>query len=253
MHTLQSAAQVLDYINSIISICAYSNPICLWDIDDTIIVPKSLTFQAHKYRDMISDIKQNKHLHPNYELIISTFRKNREVMLVDDSWPTVLSALRAKITSYGLTKIDSGRFGIIDSVEKWRYEELKAHGIEFDPQLQNVTNTQNMPSLYNGIFFTGTYSKGKTLEYFAKHFTTCDLLIAVDDKEENLWEISEFCTTRGINCSTILFNAIELLAQSTQINEQAFQIQRNMLVENLRWIEYNEALDILRKTQIHSA
>jgi len=80
--TADSAAKVYDLIiknapaNTLISI--------FLDVDDTIIIPKSKTFRAAPYNQMIDRIKDNKSNYDNYEEIVSNWRLQRKVMLIDE-------------------------------------------------------------------------------------------------------------------------------------------------------------------------
>lgn len=74
------------------------------DIDDTLIVPQSITFRAPPYNKMIDEIKQNKDSYSNYEEIISNWRLRRKVILIDENWPEVLNRLEKNLKFMGLLK-----------------------------------------------------------------------------------------------------------------------------------------------------
>lgn len=82
------------------------------DVDDTIITPKSSTFRAAPYNQIIDRLKDNKERYPNYMDILSNWRTQRVSMLLDEAWPEVLCDLKNDYTVYALTKMDTGPFGV---------------------------------------------------------------------------------------------------------------------------------------------
>src|SRR5688572_11946307 len=74
--------EILSYLENI-----SQNAIIFIDIDDTVITPISKTFRKAPYNKLIDDIKKNKHHYKNYEEIVSNWRLQRKVMLLDANWP----------------------------------------------------------------------------------------------------------------------------------------------------------------------
>ena len=59
-------------------------------------------------------------------------------MLIDDSWPEVMTSLKKGYQVFGLTKMNTGEFGNIKSMEEWRFNELQSLNISFSqPQKEN--------------------------------------------------------------------------------------------------------------------
>ena len=55
-----------------------------FDVDDTFLTPKSKTFRKAPYNQMIDRIKENKNNYDNYEEIVSNWRLQRKVILIDE-------------------------------------------------------------------------------------------------------------------------------------------------------------------------
>ncbi|MCZ6904025.1 MAG: hypothetical protein O7C58_09165 [Rickettsia endosymbiont of Ixodes persulcatus] len=70
------------------------------DIDDTIIIPKSKTFRAAPYNQMIDRIKESKSNYNNYEEIVSNWILQRKVILIDEEWVEVLNNLKENYPVY---------------------------------------------------------------------------------------------------------------------------------------------------------
>lgn len=102
---------------------------------------------------MIENIRRDKGKYKQYEQIVSNWRLQRKVMLLDNNWSNILKQLQDQYQVYGLTKMDIGKFGKIESMEEWRYQELKSLGISFSINDNLPKNEQKGSIFYKGIFF----------------------------------------------------------------------------------------------------
>lgn len=209
------------------------------DIDDTIITPLSTTFRAPPYNNLIDDIKKNKDLYPNYEQILSTWRLERRIILLDQEWPAFINKTKQDFCVYGLTKMDTGKIGKIESLQDWRYKELYSYGIEFS-KLLLPTPKRETSLYYNGIFFTGSNSKSKTVELYLQDIGDIKTLVLIDDRLEHLEDLRQFCTKNNIEFIGILFKGLESLEGIP--NKQVYEIQKEYLVRDAKWLEDDEAI-----------
>ena len=219
------------------------NSILLMDIDDTLITPASRFFRINPYRTLIDEIKRNKHLYPDYEIIISNWRLQRKAMLVDSHWLDLIYELKKQHAVYGFTKMDTGKLGSIESVEDWRYQELKRLGIEFTQNesieaLKAPHDFQNPPVFYKGIFLSGCASKGEMAIVYRASLNAPHLVL-IDDREEHILSVKNFCLEAGISFKGILFNA-EQLIPSFEPNSPIAEFQKNYLLQQKKWIEDEE-------------
>lgn len=220
------------------------------DVDDTLITPQSKSFRMHYSRTLIDEIKQNKKDHHNFEEILSHWRLHRKAKLVDPKWPEVLKTIKNLFPTYGLTKMNTGRFGFIESLEEWRYNELKNFLLEFSPDIQDISTAplqksfNNPPVFYKGIFMTGDASKGETLNLH-KHALKGRHFVLIDDREDQLNDVKEFCQQESINFLGILFKGVETLAEKP--DPRIMNIQKHYLIGPVpRWLEDEEAEALLK-------
>lgn len=236
---IQTAAELCQYLGSL-----SKNAIIFLDVDDTIITPISKTFREPPYKQMIEEIKNNKDKYPNYEILVSHWRLERKTILVDPTWPQIIDQLKQTYPVYGLTKLDSGRFGAIESMEHWRYEELKALGIEFSENPSITTGFMQDASFYKGLFITGKNSKSQTLAYFLPYLKA-DTFVVVDDKAENLESIQDGCYSQDINFIGILFQGLNRLENN--VNPEIASLQKQHLIQHAQWLEDDAAQKLLNK------
>lgn len=218
------------------------NAIIFIDIDDTIITPVSKTFRRTPHNKLIADIKQNKHLYSNFEEIVSNWRLSRKIMLTDSKWPETLLTLKKLYKVYALTKMDTGKFGNIESIEEWRYTELKSLGIEFSLDNGIPQESRHDASFYKGLFITGANSKSQTLAHYLQHLKM-DTVVLVDDKIENLKDLQQFCVKYSMQFIGILFNGLENFKDFP--HPDVVSLQKQYLIEHARWLEDNDA-ELLR-------
>lgn len=233
--------------------------IILLDIDDTVIVPVSKTLRDPKHRKLIDNIKQNKDKYPNYTEILSNWRLQRKVQLVDPKWPDLIERLKQRYEVYGLTKLDTGQFGNIESMEKWRYQELKELGVLFSQkQLGNTIVSSVEPSeepleidgasYYKGIIFTGLNSKSATLTKFKNYFIidkSISGLVMLDDRSENLDDVATFAANHQLSYLAVQFNGVLELAEHA--DPRVVEIQQSVLFSEARWLEDSMATKLLEE------
>ena len=187
-----------------------SKLLLLLDIDDTIIrSTKDFSKEIDKLKilNKKSKVKEEKDF---YENLISAWRLEREVILTDPDWPEFIK--NSSKSTFALTNMDVGKFGLINSMEEWRYKELQSLDINFNNQspIDGIYYNQPMnlnicdATFFKGIFFTGKASKGSIVEKLLRH-QKYDLTIFVDDRIEQLQDVAESCSNCGIESIMIQF------------------------------------------------
>lgn len=199
------------------------------DIDDTLITPKSSSFRIKGDElNLIDEIKRDKHLYPNYKQIISNWRLAREVILVENAWPEFIIILKKKYKVFALTKMDTGEFGNIKSMEEWRYNELQKFGIEFS----NISGISD--NYYQGIFMTGSYLKSQIIEKYLTSFKPTHIIF-IDDKEEYIEDVANFCSKTIIPFTAILYRGVDRL--SGKFDPEIKRMQLQYLIKEAKWLE----------------
>lgn len=231
----------------------------LLDIDDTIITPKSGMFRPHsRHYHLIDNIKANIKEVPNYQEILSVWRLNRKLVLVHNHWPAFVRERKLDGHNiYALTQMRPGKFGSIESMEKWRYEELKSMGVQFVPKFNGLENIEVLPEtafkecsglmspaiFYKGFFMTGGHSKGAVVRSILEdHFPS--KIFFVDDREAHVKDVGRVAQEFGIPYQGFIYRGIDLM--DARLSDEVHDFQKQMLLEELRWIEDEEAEEMVR-------
>ncbi|QQR48952.1 DUF2608 domain-containing protein [bacterium] len=105
----------------------------------------------------------------------------------------------------GITGMETGKFGVIESMPAWRATMLKDFGIVLSNEFENITFDQlpryrnNAPVLYNGLICCNQQAKGTLIGAFLDHFKLRpSTIVLVDDSHEELVSLQEECTRRHI-------------------------------------------------------
>lgn len=241
--TASSASEILELIKNI-----PAEALIFLDVDDTIITPKSVTFRKPPYNQMLDRIKANKGNYDNFEEIVSNWRLQRKVILIDEEWVQVLNNLKKDYPVYALTQMNTGECGNIPSMQKWRYEELKSLGIEFsDNKKLAIFNSAKKDDavFYKGIFITGNHSKSGTLAKFSKELQA-SFIVFVDDRKNHIEDMQNYCEKNNIGFLGILFDGLKNL--SGEPDPKLAQFQEQYLIENAEWLEDVEAYKLMAES-----
>jgi len=171
----------------------------LFDIDSTIII------NDRKFDINIDRLKFIREYHSDKDYInqlISRWRKVRTIRLTDEGWPEFLLTIDRP---YALTKMDVGSLGEIESMEKWRNNELSNLKIKFNPICPIDAIVYHQPkeigvenaTFFNGIFYTGYATKG----YVVKHILAnnqYDTVVFIDDRIEQLDNVRDSVEKAGV-------------------------------------------------------
>jgi hypothetical protein len=214
------------------------------DIDDTIIAPISSSFRIHHSKNFIDDMKAHEEDYENIEEILSNWRLQRRIMIIDNDWVDIVNNLKISYPVYGLTKMDSGSFGKISSMEKWREEELRSLGLVFTDNelaqdLKIDAGYDTNPIFYGGILFVGKASKGEAIRLFDEVLSV-KFVVLVDDRLDHLQNVEGFCKKKGIGFLGIHFTGAQFLPGTYDSKLSAFQKQ--YLIEHGKWLEDAEAI-----------
>ncbi|WP_347938644.1 DUF2608 domain-containing protein [Rickettsia oklahomensis] len=244
--TADSALRIYDLIMKNTS----SNTLIFLDIDDTIMTPKSKTFRAAPYNQMIDRIKDNKSNYDHYEEIVSNWRLQRKVILIDEEWVEVLNNLKENYPVYGLTQMNTGEFGNILSMQDWRYKELKEFGIEFCDSEKLVaynSGQKDEAMFYKGIFMTGNHSKSGTLSKFSDELNA-RFIVFVDNCMKHIEDVGSYCKKHNISFLGILFEGLKNLKGTP--DRTLAEFQETYLIENAKWLEDEEAYKLMVESNI---
>ena len=212
--------------------------IFLIDVDHTLIWPTSLTLRTVQHHKMIDEIKKSILDVTRYGQVIGQWRLQRSISLTDSNWPKILEEIKKESEIYGLTKVETGSFGPIPSMEQWRIDELSNLDIRFSHNEKiEYMHPQNGPSCHKGCIITGKKTKTQALEYFFSYFLhPPESIVIVDDKIEHIESVHNFCMEKNMNFFGFHWK-IPLIQSTPKIDALAKKQQRS-LVKDYAWIEY---------------
>ena len=220
----------------------------LIDIDNTVITPKAAMFRTGcPYKNLVQDIKTGKYKDVDIEKVVSEWRLKRKVMLIHPGWPHLVTRLHElSIPVFAFTQMGTGRYGAIESLEHWRYKELKSLNIVFSEQfaqqaeivlLPHTDQMRNAALFYKGIFLAGDYDKTLVLPKILELHRPKQVII-VDDLLENVNRLREVCREIAVPYTGIAFRGVDCLPD--QFNERIVLIQKNTLLQSGKWLEDEE-------------
>jgi hypothetical protein len=216
-----------------------------FDVDDTLIVSCSTSLQCAPQDRLIDQLKEDKHLYPDFEEILSCFRLQRKSMLLDNAWPKVLESLKKRYSVHALTQMGTGQFGKISSMETWRYEELKSLGITFTGIGSSLVS-KDKASFFQGILMTGPLKKSETLDTFQSLVST-NFVVFVDDRSDHLQDVQTYCHNQGIGFMGILYKGLDTL--KTIVDPQLVAFQKDYLIKHKCWLEDDQARQLMGPNQ----
>lgn len=231
----------------------------LLDIDDTIITPKAGMFRINSgYCKLIEDLKDDLENNPQNKEKIVAWRMARKLMLVNNNWPELIRQLKLDNRKiYALTQMNTGPYGNITNMEEWRYNELKSMNVHFVKDFMGSENLEVLPaykamknneffspaSFYKGFFMTGSNSKGSVVRFMLEHFLPSKIFF-VDDREDHVENVGKVAQEFGIPYYGVFYRGVDLL--ETRASREVMELQKKILLEESRWVEDNEAEEIIR-------
>lgn len=201
---------------------------------------------AYKYGKSL-----DKNSYINFRSIVM---QDMSMYLLDNKWPLLISVLQSRgIKTVLLTACATGKFGIIDSMEEWRQNQLLAFGIDFkkswmDQEYIKFTEftpsirfSGGIPTFSDGMLFSEDISKGKTLRAFLAKVKNrkFNKVVFIDDKIENLKSIESISQILGIEFVGIEYTRSKTAA-CNQLDMQKIEKQFDILIKEKKWLSCTE-------------
>lgn len=220
------------------------------EIDDTLMIPKSImfSFDSNPYRLFIDNMISLGKRMPIYNVSVAKWYQQRQVKLVEEAWVDFINGLKTKgVTVYGLCSMPLHLLNI----EEKRYIEAKNLGITFS----EVVNKQEdmviekkeawVSRFYKGIIFTGPYSKSRTLlEFFRSTNNVPSKMLVISSIKHEVKAIDTSLRVFNMDYRTILYlGAREIRGKP---NEDLVKLQQQELIQNGKWLEDEEAQQLLK-------
>lgn len=229
-----------------------------FDVDDTLIRPAATLFSSPQGSEFIDQLKSHRHLLPQFGHQLSHWRMTRKIRLTDRDWLRVFGNLRDQhAVYYGLTQMETGAMGSIPRVEEWRYRELASQDLLFTPQYQDKRDLCLIPwhktaerhtnasaYFYEGIFFTGSFSKGDIVRKILQDNTWVRHIIFIDDRTHHLEDVQKVCHEYCLLFTGIHFCAPFASTIPSQYHDAVIEAQKKAFLSG-QWLEDHEALALL--------
>ncbi|XVN41150.1 MAG: DUF2608 domain-containing protein [Rickettsia endosymbiont of Argas persicus] len=217
----------------------------LFDVDEVIVMDSDEFRLTHDYRkELVNNIEKRLPIE-QCKLLLSVVLKDRKARFVNDDILKIFALLKEKnIPAMGLTKLPTGKFGVIEDMIEWRVRELaslKVNLQELSPLsdeliIKDFNIGYGDPILKDGIIYTAEYDKGEVLEYVLQktnYFPKS--IIFIDDIEENLLSLQKTCNKLKINYQGFEFMGSAIVPEP-DLDEQLEKIRFEILEKELKWL-----------------
>ena len=232
------------------------NNLVIFDIDYVLIIPSDNdTISRSPYRKKLwRSIKSRISKERSCFLISIIIMQTNWVLLDKSVMDTIDYLTQQKIPTIALTSINTGRFGVIESMEDLRIKELESVGIDFSKltpiketiKLDNLKTEHGIPMLKKGIILTAELDKGIVLKdilqksnYYPKK------IIFIDDKIQNLYSVQNVCNMLKIPFQGFHYTAIKYLP-TPNVNQKLEKLRFKILENEYRWAQYDMLENNLR-------
>lgn len=180
----------------------------------------------------------------------------------------IIGLQQKRIKVIALTAIKPGKFGVIERMEDWRYNQLVRLGVDLcssfgaldfsfdelrtpryaaDYKTTHHKNAQ-LPVFYKGIIGSGSYPKGVVLRSFLKKLAlTPAHIYFFDDSTKHVESVVHEMRKIGIACQGFIYGAANKLRKKPNLQVVNFQHELMKQRDNGEYIPYFEAEKIWRQ------
>lgn len=223
----------------------------LFDVGDVLLVSENALLQGtikaareQLRATYLAPLGQERHKYL-WSLVLLAERRQ----LVEQHTPQVIKNLQQKgAKAMALTALQTGKVGAIESMEDWRLEHLRTHGIQFTQVaapheyfvLDELVQDGYSPVYKNGALFTHKHSKGQALTAFLNRITWKPLhIVFIDDKRALLDDVALAAQALSIPFSGFHYQVARALCKP--LDEQLAERQFKHLAEHEQWLPEGEA------------
>lgn len=228
-----------------------SQSLVMWDVDHTLITPADPILQIGNEsitREIYQRYLGNK-TNENKKELISRIFSRLPYCLVDSRLPHLISSLQDKgIPTMAFTAMKTGSFGVISSMEHWRFHQLKKVNIDFSDffpmysglNWQVTSPKAGSPAFRSGILCSDHLDKGPVLDKFLQEIAWKPTqVIFFDDTLACLTSVENTLRALNIPFVGIHYHAAE--AHITPIDPEIAHRKYLTLVEKGIWLTDEEA------------
>jgi len=233
----------------------------LFDVDDTLIVPKDLILRLCAWDDLndyIMEALENPEVvaPEKYKGVyfLGQILSRMEFELVEPNIVSIIHSLQSRnIKAIALTKMRIGSYGVISSMEDWRIEHLKRLHIDFSlafPQVSEIKINDlgfGPRALFKqGLLCANKLDKGPALTAFLNNIGWMPAkVIFIDNRFDYLRSVEESLQGTGIEFLGFYYTAVE--NRPCFVNEKLAKFQFLHLVKTGIWLGDMEALKLMKE------
>ncbi len=190
---------------------ADANTLVLFDVDDVLISAYDPLARDSNYPfffKLMAIIKHPRLLYDTayvHDLWSIMFDQSKRFIIEPEIIHIIKSLQQRDVEVLGLTSMETGFFGVIQSMPEWRFAMLNNLGVTFTQTYSETYFTtlpayrNNYPGIYKGIMCCNQQPKGKVLEAFLNKFDVQPKsIIFFDDGQSNLQSVADACKKRNI-------------------------------------------------------
>lgn len=225
----------------------------VFDVDYTLIVPQDLILGPCGENYLQELMSRDRLFQLHGEEVESKVLLQCQVSLVDEKVLHLLEKLKLKgIRTIALTAINTGKFGLISSMEAWRVAQLDSLGIHFGwafPSLDSFIFDQfkgkrSLPVYKQGVLASARYPKGEVLLEFLKHVQwKPSKVIFIDDRLDFIASVESELEREQVPHVSFYYTAA--FDQACRLDEQLADFQLEYLIEKGEWLSDQEAKEVL--------
>lgn len=231
----------------------------MFDVDDTLIIPKDLILQYSARYKMSEYAKEalekakvdSCKMYGNEDLHSEIFAKT-EFEIVNPKVIGIINSLKKRnIKTIAFTKMHTGRYGVIPSLEDWRIEQLKKLKLDFSgsfsqfKELKLLENIAAKPLFKQGVLCADNLDKGPALSLFLKRVgLKPSKVIFIDDNLKFLQSVEE--ALKSLRIEFIGFHYTEVANRAVVINEDVAKFQLTHLFKTGEWLRDSEVLECVK-------
>lgn len=193
---------------------ADEDTLVVFDLIDTLLRSFPTDYNPKLKPNLSQPFKQD--TEQDVQLSLRMIEGTRE--LVEPIMKTVISKLQQrKIKVIGLSHYLVGNYGVISSIQLWRYLQLLRTGVDLSASFgKKAINLVHLapykglfPQYYNGLLFTNGHSKGDALKGFLETINwKPKKIIAFDDNLQYLQSVGSYAEEAHINFAGYYYVAV---------------------------------------------
>ncbi len=223
----------------------------IFDVDEVLITTEDHFIQPHVgdlFHRFCRDAFKKAHSDEEREELsnnLSAAFTGPKRHLVEKEIPSKIKQLQDRgVKVIALTASPVGKYGRVESAERWRIEHLNGLGINFAPsfpsidrhQLEAIKHPQMAPPVFEaGILFSIGHEKGVVLRHFLEMWGLQPTkVVFIDDLMENLQSVEKELANSGIEFKGYLYKGAEPFFK--ELNLELLHYQLDHLKNNGEWL-----------------